>query len=67
MTFSRPCSLSLPMHIRKIIGLTHGSWDATNSNGAEVSDLDLVDSLFVYCNVLEHQVVGDRFLYSELF
>ena len=59
VTFSRPCSLSLPMHIRKIIGLTRGSWDATNSNGGEVSDLDPVDSLFVYCDVLEHRVVGD--------
>ena len=59
VTFSRPCSLSLPMHIGKMIGLTRGSWDATNSNGGEVSDLDPVDSLFVYCDVLEHWVVGD--------
>ena len=59
VTFSRPWSLSLPMHIRKIIGLTRGSWDATNLNGGEVSDLDPVDSLFVYCDVLEHRVVGD--------
>ena len=57
--FSRPCSLSLPLHIRKIIGLPRGSWDATNSNGGDVSDLDPVDSLFVYCDVLEHRVVGD--------
>ena len=59
VTFSRPCSLSLPLHIRKMIGLTRGSWDATNPNGGEVSDLDPVDSLFVYCDVLEPRVVGD--------
>ena len=59
VTFSRPCSLSLPMHIWKMIGLMRGSWDATNSNDGDVSDLDPVDSLFVYCDVLEHRVVGD--------
>ena len=58
VTFPRPCSLSLPMHIRKMIGLTHGNWDATNSNGGEASALDPVNSLFVYCDVLEHRVVG---------
>ena len=47
------------MHIRKLIGLTHGSWDSTNPNGGEVSDLDPVLSLFVYGDVLEHRVVGD--------
>ena len=36
-----------------------GSWEATNLNDGEVSDLDPVDSLFVYCDVLEHRVVGD--------
>ena len=59
VTFYRPCSLSLPIHIRKMIGLTRGSWDATNPSGGEVSDLDPVDSLFVYCDVLERRVVGD--------
>ena len=67
VTFSRPCSLSLPMHIRKIIGLTCGSWDATNSNGGEVSDLDPVDSLCIAtCWNIEWLVIV-RFLYSELF
>ena len=59
VSFSKPCSMGLPMHIRKILGLTRGSWDATNPNGGVVSDLDLVDSLFVYCDVLEPRVVGD--------
>ena len=59
VSFSRPCSMSLPLHIRKMLGLTHGTWDATNSNGGVVSDLDPVDSLFVYCDVLEPRVVGD--------
>ena len=35
-----------------MLGLTCGSSDATNPNGGAVSDLDPVDSLFVY-------VVGD--------
>ena len=59
VSFSKPCSMSLPMHIRKMLGLTRGSWDATNPNGGVVSDLDPVDSLFVYCDVLEPRVVGD--------
>ena len=57
---SSPCRLTLPPHIRKMLGMTMVSSFASNQLKADsVVDMDPVDSLYVYCDVVEPRVVGD--------
>ena len=55
------CRLTLPPHIRKMLGMTMVSSFANNQSKADsVVDMDPVDSLYVYCDVVEPRVVGDK-------
>ena len=55
-----PCRLTLPPHLRKMLGMTMFSSFANNQIKADsVVDMDPVDSLYVYCDVVEPRVVGD--------
>ena len=55
------CRLTLPPHIRKMLGMTMVSSFANNQSKADlVVDMDPVDSLYVYCDVAEPRVVGDK-------
>ena len=54
------CRLTLPPHIRKLLGMTMVSSFANNQSKADsVVVMDPCDSLFIYCDVLEPRVVGD--------
>ena len=56
-----PCRLTLPPHIRKMLGMTMVSSFANNQSKAEsVVNMDPVDSLYVYCDVVEPRVEGDK-------
>ena len=59
MSSEQPCTLIVPPHIRTMIGMTRASFDETHMKGDEVVDLDSVDSLYIYCDVVEPRVVGD--------
>ena len=55
------CRLTLPPHIRKKLGMTMVSSFANNQSKADsVVDMDPVDSLYIYCDVVEPRVVGDK-------
>ena len=54
------CKLTLPPHIRKMLGMTMVSSFANNQSKADsVVVMDPCDSLFIYCDMLEPRVVGD--------
>lgn len=59
MESDQPCTLIVPAHIRRMLGMELVSFDANYSKATEVVDLDPVDSLYVYCDVVEPRVVGD--------
>ena len=49
-----------PPHIRKMIGMDESSFQAGQMKSTQVVDMDPVDSLYIYCNVVEPRVVGDK-------
>lgn len=55
----RSCTLVVPPHIRKMLGMELDSFDENYTKTTEVVDMDPVDSLYVYCDVVEPRVVGD--------
>ena len=52
--------LSVPDHIRQMLGmLEHRSLSSSSSMGDAPVDMDPLDCLYVYYDVIEPQVVGD--------
>ena len=57
---SSSCRLTLPPYLQKMLGMTMVSSFAINQLKADsVVDMDLVDYLYVYCDMVEPRVVGD--------
>ena len=55
------CRLTFPPHIWKMLGMTMVSSFANNQSKADsVVDMDPVGSLYIYCDVVEPWVVGDK-------
>ena len=54
------CTLIVSPHIRKMLGMEESSFQPGQMKSTQVADMDPVDSLYVYCDVLEPRVVGDK-------
>jgi hypothetical protein len=52
-------TLQVPAHIRTMLGMTHARFDRDHTKAPEVVDMDPVDTMYVYCDVVEPRVVGD--------
>lgn len=53
--------LSFPPNIARMLGLATNKLGGNNPlTGSRVVDIELLDTLFVYCDVIEPQVVGDK-------
>lgn len=60
--FNAAVKLEVPIHIQKILGMRSTTLEVgLNENWVadDVADLDTVDSLYVYCDVVQPRVVGD--------
>ena len=54
-----PYTITVPAHIQRMLGMNN-SYFSNNSRVADaVVDMNLLDSLYVYCDVVEPRVVGD--------
>jgi hypothetical protein len=51
--------LMVPDPIQKLLGMTTDVLDSSNITAMEVIDLHPIDSLYVYCDVIEPRIVGD--------
>ena len=60
LSSDHPCTLIVPPHIRKMIGIDECSFQASQMKSTQVVDMDLIDSLNIYCDVVEARVVGDK-------
>ena len=54
-----PCRLVVCPHMRKMLGMEEPSLTKRHWQGTQVVDMDPVDSLYVYCDVVEPRIVGD--------
>ena len=54
-----PCRLIVAPHMRKLLGMEEASLTKNHWQGTQVVDMDAVDSLYIYCDVVEPRVVGD--------
>ena len=55
-----PCTLTVPEHVRKMIGMEEEYFTAGKMKTTQVVDMDPIDSLYVYCDVVEPRVVGHK-------
>ena len=53
------CTMTVPEHIRKMIGMEWEYFTIGRMKTTQVVDMDPIDSLFVYCDAAEPRVVGD--------
>jgi hypothetical protein len=60
--FQVDMTIQTPPHLQKMLGLDSENWTVSAGRmwkALEVADLDPIDSLYLYCDVIEPRVVGD--------
>lgn len=58
-TPSMQWTLYMAPYMQQMLGMDYNTFDAEHWRAPEVVDMDPVDSMYVYCDVVEPRVVGD--------
>lgn len=53
------CTLTVPLQLQQLLGLEQSTLNAHYDRSSKAVDLEPVNTLFVYCDIVEPRVVGD--------